>query len=142
MIDRLGFEASTDVNATDFPNGSFANVPLRSLDTAADLSSQPEPIALFSYAARTESLGTIRARNLARLSPTSMGFDHQATDENTLQAIPYEPIMEPVSSGIASSISISNGQGFFGGSYSPVDGQSYLVTVSYTHLTLPTIYSV
>ena len=42
MIDRTGFAASTDINATDFPNGTFANVPLRLLDTCL-LYTSPSP---------------------------------------------------------------------------------------------------
>ena len=127
MIDRLGWEGQ--IKAEDFPEGMFADVPEKTFSSGANLTS-PQPLALFSYLARTEREGSVRARYLARLSPTSMGFDHQAVDENTLHTLPYEPRMEPLNGGLDRGFDFDQGRGYFGTSYKADSGQSYLVTHS------------
>lgn len=127
MIDRANWQG--EITASNFPAQMFQTVPSRNVGTAANLTT-PEPVALFSYLARTEREGTLRSRYLSRLNPGAMGFDHQAVDANTLHFLPYEPTMQALSGGLDRSFDFDGGQGFFGASYKADYGQSYLVTHS------------
>lgn len=127
MIDRSGFGSA--VTAKDFPKAMFNEVPDRTFSSAANLT-EPQPVAVFSYLARTEREGALKSRYLARLNPGAMGFDHQATDANSLQSLPYEPFMQALSGGLDRSFDFNEGKGFFGASYKADNGQSHLVTHS------------
>ncbi len=127
MIDRTG--AGGALAATSFPDDMFQEVPERTFSSASDLT-EPQPLALFSYLARTERQGSLKSRYLARLNPAAMGFDHQATDGNTLQSLPYEPLMQPLTGGLDRGFDFNEGKGFFGASYKADIGQSHLVTHS------------
>ncbi len=131
MIDRGNKQLNPGgtLTATDFPPGMFANVPSKNFGSAANLTT-PQPLALFSYFARTEREGSMNSRYLARLNPAAMAYDHQATDLNTLLSLPFEPLMQPLSGGLDRGIDYDGGKGFFGASYKASPGQSYLVTHS------------
>jgi hypothetical protein len=72
----------------------------------------------------------LKSRYLARLNPAAMSYGHQAADANTLQSLPFEPFMQPISGGLDTGIESDNGKGFAGASYKALSGQSYLVTHS------------
>jgi hypothetical protein len=127
MIDRSGF--GSELTAVDFPKEMFKEVPDKTFSSAANLT-EPQPVALFSYLARTEREGLLRSRYLARLNPGAMGFDHQATDANSMQSLPYEPLMQPLSGGLDRGFDFNDGKGFFGATYKADAGQSHLVTHS------------
>ncbi|MBK1855604.1 hypothetical protein JO972_11585 [Verrucomicrobiaceae bacterium 5K15] len=127
MIDRTSWDDS--LSATDFPSEMFNDVPEKTFSSPSDLT-VPQPLALFSYLARTEKEGSIKSRYLARLSPASMGFDHQATDPNTLHSLPYEPMMQAINGGLDRDFDYDGGKGYFGASYKADNGQSYLITHS------------
>ena len=127
LIDRSGWQSA--ILATDFPSGMFKEVPAKTFSSASNLT-EAQPLALFSYLARTEREGSLRSRYLARLNPAAMGFDHQATDANTLHSLPYEPLMQPLSGGLDRGFDFNEGKGFFGASYKADFGQSHLVTHS------------
>ena len=131
MIDRGNNQLNPGgvLTANDFPPGMFSNVPTKNFGSAANLA-EPQPLALFSYLARTEREGSMNSRYLARLNPAAMAYDHQATDANTLQALPFEPLMQPLSGGLDRGIDYDGGKGFFGASYMASPGQSHLVTHS------------
>ncbi|MGJ8656588.1 MAG: hypothetical protein ACSHX6_09050 [Akkermansiaceae bacterium] len=126
-IDRFGWD--DELAAADFPSGMFSSVPDKTFSSAANLTI-PQPLALFSYLARTEKEGSLKSRYLARLSPSAMGFDHQATDPNTMHTLPYEPLMQPISGGLDRGFDYDTGKGYFGASYKADIGQSYIVTHS------------
>lgn len=128
MIDRRHWEG--ELRATDFPDGLFTEVPQRTLGSAGRLLEKPEPLALFSYMARTEEQGLLDTRYLARLNPAAAGFDHQTADSNTMHSLPYEPVMQPLNGALDRGFDYFNGKGFFGASYMADLGQSYLVTHS------------
>ena len=120
------------LNFTKFPSGMFASVPVKTFNSAANLTTQ-QPLALFSYFARTEKEGSLKSRYLARLNPAAMIYAHSAADANTLQSLPFEPLMQPLDNdlgGGGGGFDYDGGQGFFGGSYKSLFGQSYLVTHS------------
>jgi hypothetical protein len=127
MIDRQGWGGA--LTATEFPPAMFTEIPDKTFTSAANLAT-PQPLALFSYLARTERDGSIRSRYLARLSPGSLGTDHQAVDPNTLHSLTYEPLMQPISGGLDRGFDYDGGKGFYGGSYKADNGVSYLVTHS------------
>lgn len=127
MIDRANWQG--EITANNFPAQMFQAVPARNVGTAANLTT-PQPVALFSYHARTEREGSLKSRYLSRLNPGAMGFDHQSVDANTLHFLPYEPSMQAISGGLDRSFDFDGGQGFFGASYKADLGQSYLVTHS------------
>jgi hypothetical protein len=131
MIDRGNnqFNPGGTLTAINFPPGMFSAVPPKNFGSAANLA-VPQPLALFSYLARTEREGSMNSRYLARLNPAAMAYDHQATDANTLQSLPFEPLMQPLSGGLDRGIDYDGGKGFFGASYKALPGQSYLVTHS------------
>ena len=119
---------NNSLRATNFP-GMFKAVPEKTFSSAANLTT-PQPLALFSYFARTEREGLYKWRYLNQLSPVGMGFGHSAVDPASLQSVTFEPIMEALSGGLASMPSFNAGKGFFGASYDVAAGQSYLVTHS------------
>lgn len=127
MIDRSGFGGA--LTAKSFSSELFNEVPDKTFSSAANLT-EPQPIALFSYLARTEREGLRKSRYLARLNPGAMGFDHQAADANSLQSLPYEPLMQALSGGLDRGFDFNDGKGFFGASYKADNGQSHLVTHS------------
>jgi hypothetical protein len=127
MIDRADWGG--ELAARDFPKEMFNEVPDRTFSSAANLA-EPQPVALFSYLARTEREGMLKSRYLARLNPGAMGFDHQATDANSLHSLPYEPLMQPLTGGLDRGFDFNDGKGFFGASYKADAGQSHLVTQS------------
>lgn len=132
LIDRSGW--SGEIKVDEFPSGSFADIPPVQFGSATEiLEERKQPIALFSYRARTEaqvSGSSHGGRFLARLNPATGGYDHQATDGNTLFSLPYEPIMEPLTGGLDRSFDVFDGKGFFGASYRADLGQSHIVTNS------------
>jgi hypothetical protein len=128
MIDRDGWKSV--ITATDFPSTLFKNVPPVTFTSPGDLLDSPQPLALFSMMARTEKQGSLKTRYLSRLDSAANGYDYQATDENTLFSLPYEPVMEPLSGGLDRSFDYFNGKGFFGASYKVDLGQTNLVTHS------------
>ncbi len=128
MIDRSGWGG--EVTATDFPSTLFKDVPPITFSSPTELLNTPQPIALFSMMARTEEQGTLKTRYLSRLGAAANGYDHQATDDNTLFSLPFEPVMEPLSGGLDRSFDYFNGKGFFGASYKSDLGQTNLVTQS------------
>jgi hypothetical protein len=127
MIDRSSWQG--ELRATDFPGGMFQEVPSKTFSSASNLV-EPQPLALFSYLARSEREGSLKSRYLARLNAAAMGFDHQTTDANTLLSLPYEPVMQPLSGGLDRGFDFDDGRGFFGASYKADFGQSHLVTHS------------
>lgn len=131
MIDRGNNQLNPGgtLTATHFPPGMFSAVPPKDFGSASNLTT-PQPLALFSYLARTEREGSMNSRYLARLNPAAMAYDHQAADPNTLQSLPFEPLMQPLSGGLDRGIDYDGGKGFFGASYKALPGQSYLVTHS------------
>ena len=116
------------LNSTKFPPAMFKSVPAKTFN-ASNLTTQ-QPLGIFSYFARTENESTLKSRYLARLNPAAMSYGHQAADNNTLQSLPFEPFMQPISGGLDVGIESDNGKGFFGASYKALSGQSYLVTHS------------
>lgn len=127
MIDRADWQG--EITAAQFPPEMFREVPDRTFSSAANLTT-PEPVALFSYFARTERDSLQKSRYLARLNPGAMGYDHQSVDANTLHSLTYEPHMQPLNGGLDRSFDFNEGKGFFGASYKADFGQTYLVTHS------------
>jgi len=120
------------LNFTKFPSEMFPSVPVKTFNSAANLTTQ-QPLAFFSYFARTEKEGSLKSRYLARLNPTALTYAHSAADANTLQSLPFEPLMQPLDNdlgGGGGGFDYDGGEGFFGGSYKSLFGQSYLVTHS------------
>lgn len=127
MIDRADWQG--EIAATNFPREMFPPVPDKTFSSGAELVT-PQPLALFSYFARTEREGMLRSRYLAQLTPGAMGFDHQSADANTLHSLPYEASMQALDGGLDRGFDFNDGKGFFGASYKADVGQSHLVTHS------------
>ncbi len=126
---QCGFhQISSNLRAKDFPE-MFKKVPEKTFSSATDLKT-PQPLAIFSYFARTEREGFYKSRYLTQMSPNGMGCGNNVADAASVQSVTFEPVMQALGGGLDRLPDFNAGKGFFGGSYYADAGQSYLVTHS------------
>ncbi len=122
-------EIPGNLNTSSFPTEMFKSVPTKQFSSAADLTT-PQPLAIFSYMARTEREGMYKRRYLTQMSPVGMGFANNANDIASIKSVTFEPIMQALGGGLDRLADFDAGKGFFGASYYADAGQSYIATHS------------